>query len=172
MQFTWILFYATLAAFGLAAPSEQVGRDVVQEGDKLDKRPNFKIRYSGADLVDGDDVQEGDKLAKRPNFKIRYSGADLVDGDDVQEGDKLAKRPNFKIIYRGADMVDGDDVQEGDELAKRPNFKMPYRGADIARSWALAVPLAESESGQLDYIGRFRVPGRGAQAQGTELDHK
>nr|AKU37972.1 grass induced protein [Epichloe festucae var. lolii] len=50
MQFTWILFYATLAAFGLAAPSEQVGRDVVQEGDELDKRINFKMPYKGADM--------------------------------------------------------------------------------------------------------------------------
>nr|AKU37970.1 grass induced protein [Epichloe festucae var. lolii] len=77
MQFTLIFFYATLAAFGLAAPSEQVGRDVVQEGDELDKRPNFKMPYKGADLVDGDDVQEGDELAKRPNFKMPYKGADM-----------------------------------------------------------------------------------------------
>nr|AXS58658.1 GigA/Nc25 cyclic peptide homeolog b [Epichloe coenophiala] len=70
MQFTRIFVYATLAAFGLAAPSEQVGRDVVQEGDKLDKRPNFKIIYRGADMVDGDDVQEGDKLDKRVGFKL------------------------------------------------------------------------------------------------------
>lgn len=50
MQFFSFFFFATLAAFGLAAPSEEVVRDVVQEGDELVKRPNFKIPYRGADM--------------------------------------------------------------------------------------------------------------------------
>lgn len=50
MQFFSFFFFATLAAFGLAAPSEEVGRDVVQEGDELAKRVNYKMPYKGADM--------------------------------------------------------------------------------------------------------------------------
>jgi hypothetical protein len=49
MHFTWIVL-TTLAAFGAAAPSEKVDRDVAPEADKLAKRPNFKIIYRGADM--------------------------------------------------------------------------------------------------------------------------
>ncbi|GAB0136511.1 grass induced protein [Epichloe bromicola] len=49
MQFTWF-YITTLLAFGLAAPSDKVDRDVVQDGDELVKRPNFKIVYRGADI--------------------------------------------------------------------------------------------------------------------------
>lgn len=48
MHFTWAfsVLFTAFAAFGAAAPSDPVAREVdTSEGDHLVKRPNFKIVY-------------------------------------------------------------------------------------------------------------------------------